>query len=697
MNRTDYNTNILNFGINNMTNEKFPEDILKILGLGLKFIPTPPNSLDGIQEGVNKYVRNLALRSHFGNKQEKNYVVKKFQTTSNWLPNDVPLYIQTQLDNIRSDTNLHLDETDEILAWDGNKRLHKKTRFSIAPIFPGFGYPKVQSNINLTSLKDTIKVLRDPKFIIKPADKNLGLTIMYDQWYCLETMRQLHDKDTYFEYTEDESKIKEDIIRNQLKAMIPFRGLEKSTEKMLKKDISDTHTLPEFYILPKLHKHPILGRPIVPSHSWLTSNASRILNYYMQPILEEYPQIINNSTTLVLKIQNLDPKRRYRYATGDVSSLYTNIPTREGITAVGSMIKDFYRNDTLLTYDLTRLLSWVLTGNLFKFRTKYFLQKNGTAMGTSCAPTYANLYMAYLERKIKITSALIWVRYIDDILLVYDKNDMEMTAVKAQYNAQHKDITINWKEDKKIHFLDILIHQQLQTGEMILSTYNKETCKFLYIPYNSFHPNSQKKAFIKTELIRFLRTNTRKMDYVERKSLFFYHLLDRGYPPMFLVPIFKAHTYDKRSKYLDIKVKDFTRLKNQQRSSSPDFNKELRILYGTVYEDGQRMNIIIPSNPLNKYVNWKGILHTEEFTKLGIIEQAPRIVKRAGKSILDFVNKANKVKSLTNGIYTPTIDITSSPPPEPSEQANTSKIRYYDLTQDDEAEDTQNVKRTKGI
>ncbi len=70
------------------------------------------------------------------------------------------------------------------------------------------------------------------------------------------------------------------------------------------------------------------------------------------------------------------------------------------------------------------ILSLILNKNSFTFNNKHFLQIHGTAMGSPMAPTYANIFMAMLERKLlqKAPNNLIpieWIRFIDDIFAIW--------------------------------------------------------------------------------------------------------------------------------------------------------------------------------------------------------------------------------------------------------------------------------------
>ena len=57
----------------------------------------------------------------------------------------------------------------------------------------------------------------------------------------------------------------------------------------------------------------------------------------------------------------------------------------------------------------------VLKNNAFEFNEEFYIQKQGTAMGTKMEPAYANLFMGTLETKLT-NEKMEWKRYIDDIM-----------------------------------------------------------------------------------------------------------------------------------------------------------------------------------------------------------------------------------------------------------------------------------------
>ena len=109
----------------------------------------------------------------------------------------------------------------------------------------------------------------------------------------------------------------------------------------------------------------------------------------------------------------------------DLKSMYSNIPTEEGLEAFRKELEK--RDDKTIPTDfLIKLLRLVLESNVFEFNTEFWIQLLGTAMGTRAAPTYANIFMNWLETEMLEncpdhlkTLIFDWKRFIDDILLLF--------------------------------------------------------------------------------------------------------------------------------------------------------------------------------------------------------------------------------------------------------------------------------------
>ena len=152
------------------------------------------------------------------------------------------------------------------------------------------------------------------------------------------------------------------------------------------------------------------------------SKVSEYVDYHLPPIVKEISSYVQDTTNFLRKINwiNFVPDNSYLVSL-DVKSSYTNIPNADGIKS-GKTWLEKYSKRTASSKVITPFLLLILTLNNFMFSCRSYLQMKGCAMGTICAPSYANIFMDHFERKfiypfIK-TFSLIYLRFIDDILFM---------------------------------------------------------------------------------------------------------------------------------------------------------------------------------------------------------------------------------------------------------------------------------------
>lgn len=77
----------------------------------------------------------------------------------------------------------------------------------------------------------------------------------------------------------------------------------------------------------------------------------------------------------------------------DVESLYNAIPHDKGIEVIQHHLDE--RGPSFAKYNIfvLELLDYILKHNVFQFDSSHYPQVQGVAMGTKCAPSYANLYL----------------------------------------------------------------------------------------------------------------------------------------------------------------------------------------------------------------------------------------------------------------------------------------------------------------
>ena len=86
-------------------------------------------------------------------------------------------------------------------------------------------------------------------------------------------------------------------------------------------------------------------------------------------------------------------------------------------------------------------------------------------MGTKCAPTFANIFMASIEEEFLSlretmgkVELLLWLRFIDDILVVWPEGGRDFPEFLDQLNAFHPSLKYTHEKcDTDINFLDLTI------------------------------------------------------------------------------------------------------------------------------------------------------------------------------------------------------------------------------------------------
>ena len=130
----------------------------------------------------------------------------------------------------------------------------------------------------------------------------------------------------------------------------------------------------------------------------------------------------------------------------DVSSLYTNIHHTDGIAAINRMMEEI-GTDTLLKMFISNLAHQVLTKNYFSFSGTLYERIQGTAMGTRMALNYAIIFMHYLETNFLSNypkQPKTWLRFIDDIFMIWKDGKLELYKFLAALNSHHHKIKLTY-------------------------------------------------------------------------------------------------------------------------------------------------------------------------------------------------------------------------------------------------------------
>ena len=306
--------------------------------------------------------------------------------------------------------------------------------------------------------------------------------------------------------------------------------------------------LPYFYILPKVHKKPWKTRPVVSQVSSVIEPLSQWIDYQLQRVIHLCPAYLQDSWHFLNELKKF--KRNCSSAlifTADAVAMYANIPTEHALTSIKQWF-ELHAHELPADFPTTKVLTGlgiVMRNNVFTFGNRYWLQLQGTAMGTSCACMYANIYYSYHEET-RLTSAptlWFWRRLIDDGFGIIDGTCLTHFHQHMQLmnNFGPEDARLVWECElgtcKSINFLDLQVTIE-PDGTFTTRTYQKAMNLYLYRPPCSAQPPSILYGLIFGTLHRYFWHNSKRSDFQHFTKLFFERLCNRGHVAAHLAPLF---------------------------------------------------------------------------------------------------------------------------------------------------------------
>ena len=154
--------------------------------------------------------------------------------------------------------------------------------------------------------------------------------------------------------------------------------------------------------------------------------------------MESLPSYIKDTTDFINKIRQLPRLSKDSFlVTLDVSSLYSNIPHKDGIEACEYFMSKNGCASRDSVQGISKLIELVLTKNHFQLNDEDYIQRLGTAMGTRMAPSYASLFMGKFEKDFLESCGvqpLLWLRFLDDIFMIWDDSEEKLLQFFEEIN-----------------------------------------------------------------------------------------------------------------------------------------------------------------------------------------------------------------------------------------------------------------------
>ena len=345
------------------------------------------------------------------------------------------------------------------------------------------------------------------------ADKGGAVVVMDALEYEQKMCQLLSDENTYSACTKKPNI--RDIQNNFNKRIrdalttIKDKTKRKDLEHRLKSE--ECPEIPHIYGSPKIHKEGCPLRPIVAS----LKSPQRRLEQFLSNIMSKWVGLVSkghlkHSMDLIQEVSKINVKYT-KFASLDVTSLFTNVPVKKTIEIIKNKMEEGIYTCDIDHGAFIKLLETALSVNVIEWGEDYFVQKNGVAMGSSLSPILANLFMEWLEteqvgRINKGNLNIIkWVRYVDDILIIYKGERVELIKFTDNINKINENIKFTLEEENEgeIPFLDVLLKRE--GDNLHCSVYRKKTHTNSYIHMFSSHRKEIKMGILTGLIIRAYR------------------------------------------------------------------------------------------------------------------------------------------------------------------------------------------------
>ena len=486
----------------NLSKKVLTESEISVLSKGLKFSPTP-KELDRSQlkQDLEAFGRRLRLRWFYREEDDAPEIsIKSFKVPSKFNPKNVDAAIEIYLS--------HLEEKIMSIQSQGSN----------------------YSNLPVSEQEALRNLSSDRSIVIKPADKGSGVVVWDREDYLREAGSQLSNQEVYEECKSDPLPGLQKLISTVLNDLKLKKEIDGKTLEYLM--INDPK-LGKFYLLPKIHKrlHAVPGRPVISNCGYVTERISAFLDFHLQPLAKQVKSYIKDTNDFLCKLKDLPPLPDDAIlCTIDVVGLYPSIPHDQGLEAMKKALEG-RMDKSVSTESLVKLADIVLKNNFFEHDSKIFHQKQGTAIGTKFAPSYAILFMGDFEEQALDGYHLkpwVWWRYIDDIFLVWEHGEESLMEFIEYLNSIHPSIKFTSKFSREsIEFLDVLVIREGQDIQTDLFVKETDTHQFLH--FSSCHPFHTKKGIPYSQALRMRRICSSDTFFDKRISDLKNWLYGRGY------------------------------------------------------------------------------------------------------------------------------------------------------------------------
>lgn len=390
-------------------------------------------------------------------------------------------------------------------------------------------YNNINKNKDSMTIKKIRTICKEKNLIICKADKGNTITILDKEDYINKVNKFIEENNFDICNKDPTSKFKNNVLKTikSVKSII-------QEQDIFKYKIMNPRS-PIFYGMPKIHKENIPIRPVV---SYINVPIYRICNLInttlpkMMKCKSDYS--INNSSEFINKTKNLLLNKNNVMVSFDVKSLFTSIPILELKNIINNNLETQtspYKSD-----EMRLLINTCLDQNYFRFNNKFYVQKEGLAMGSPSSPLFSEIYMKDFEEKLFTNNnnfirnnIKFWCRYVDDIFCIWNGTFRQLDTFLIFLNSLNNKIqfTMEKEENGSINFLDLTT--KIENCKLKYSIYRKPTTTDSIIPFDSYQSNEIMMSALKSYVNRLNNVPLEKFEYEKEVNIIYNIAKNNGF------------------------------------------------------------------------------------------------------------------------------------------------------------------------
>ena len=259
-----------------------PDTIAFQLSVGMNYMYHQPLKASLIKDAWRDFVRRLRWRIHFELEGDDEFYDPDYDVKVEKVDKRAPPTFSSYIELGIARGTQFVNKTIANVPDEDVRLLHNR----LAPHVPTIREYLLRNN-----------------YVITATDKNLGLAVSERTWLIEKSLKLLNNTTDYKRLSKELAIATLEVKEHTMTRLAndAFVTLFETSGKMLnayflsnkRKSKNGNFKVPQFYVIPKIHKTPVGMRPIIPCHSAVMNPAAKYVSKVLKPVIAKAPTIIH--------------------------------------------------------------------------------------------------------------------------------------------------------------------------------------------------------------------------------------------------------------------------------------------------------------------------------------------------------------------------------------------------------------------